>query len=292
MVTYIVFSITFTTPSKNRPIVAYFEECGEDLKYIYCSLLRKAEKSIFLSSFGITDEDINTILSQKQKEGVIVTLHNSKEEKALRKKTSGLYHKKILIIDEKEMYIGTANCSKASLAFQGNQIFGFNNPLFIEAVLKNTSFRDDFLIYYLLPKDKGVALQDLLTRITGAREHIYITMYALSHPDIINEIIKARDRGVKVELFLDSGMTKGSCQKMVTKLVDAGISIRVRIKPGLNHHKSALIDNTYIFGSVNWSKSGFTRNEETLLILPNLSSELSKQVMQFIFNLNTYSKKL
>ena len=291
MVTYVVFSITFKTPNINRPVVAYFEECGEDLKYLYCSLLRKAEKSIFISSFGLTDEDIIKILSQKKREGVIVTLHNSKKEKALRKKTSGLYHKKILIIDEKEMYIGTANCSKTSLTFHGNQIFGFNNPLFIQAVLNNTSYRDDFLTYYLLPKDRAFAFDDLLTRIKNAKEHIYITMYALSHAEIINEIINAKNRGLKVCVFLDNGMTKGSCQKMVTKLASSGVEIRVRIKSGLNHHKAALIDNAYVFGSLNWSKSGFTRNEETLVILPNISPELSKKVLQFIFCLKYYSKK-
>ena len=239
----------------------------------------------------MTDEDVKKILAQKQNEGVHVTLHNSKQERAKRAKTSGLYHKKILIIDEKEMYMGTANCSKSSLAFQGNQIFGFNNPLFIQAVLENHSYQDSNLIYYLLPKDKAPALSDLLLRIKSATERLYITMYALSHPEIIDEIIGARDRGVEVILFLDQAMLSGSCQKMATALKEAGISIRVRIKPGLNHHKAALIDNTYIFGSVNWSKAGFTKNEETLIILPDLSSNLLEKIVRFFFYSKYYSDK-
>ena len=116
-------------------------------------------------------------------------------------------------------------------------------------------------------------------------------MYALSHPEIIDEIIKARNRGVKVLVFLDQGMTNGSCKKMITTLKSEGISIRTRLKSGLNHHKAALIDDTYIFGSVNWSKAGFTKNEETLIILHKLSPHLSRQIFRFIFNLNYYSNK-
>jgi len=161
-----------------------------------------------------------------------------------------------------------------------------------QAVLNNESYEEEGFSYFVLPKDKQRALKRLLQEIQGAKKRITLMMYALSHPKIIEELLNAHNRGVHIELYLDRSMIHGSCKEMVHILKKGGIKIAYRIKPGLCHHKSALIDNTYIFGSVNWSKAGFTKNEETLIVISNLSDELLGQISRFISDLNYYSNKL
>ena len=286
---YLFTSLYVASPSTDEETITYFEESGDDLKCLYCSLLKKAKSSIFLSSFGLTDADIKSILAIKRAEGITITLHNSTKEKKLRKKVSGLYHKKILIIDEKELYIGSANCTKSSLAYQGNQIFGFSDKNLISEILEGRSCTFDNIDFYLLPKDKKIAFSRLISLLQNAKKTISISMYALSHSEIIEEIIRAYRRDVSVSLYLDGGMLKGTCRKKALPLIEAGIPIYIRSKPGLNHHKCALIDDNYILGSVNWSGAGFSRNEETFLVLKNIEPHLMQSIKRFFLDCKYYS---
>lgn len=289
---YVYQSIHIDLPTNKHNIISYFEESGQDLKYLYCSILKKAKKSIFLASFGLCDPEINCILEKKRLEGIQIIDHNSLTERMNRKKVSGLYHKKILVIDEEELYIGSANCTKGSLSFHGNQIFGFSDKDLISAVLSNQSFENDHIAFYLLPSQKTKAFANLLSHIQEAKDRIIVSMYALTHRELIDELIKAFQRGVIVEVFLDKGMIKGSCKQAMLLLKEAQIPLYTREKGGLNHHKCALIDDAYILGSLNWSKAGFSKNEETLLILSNLSKELLASIETYLKNVKYYSKKL
>jgi phosphatidylserine/phosphatidylglycerophosphate/cardiolipin synthase-like enzyme len=117
-------------------------------------------------------------------------------------------------------------------------------------------------------------------------------MYALTHKEVITELIAAHKRGVDTSLFLDKGMASGTCKKYIALLQDGGVPIFTREKGGLLHHKSALIDSTYIFGSVNWSASGFQKNEETLLFIKDPPEKLLRNINTFLKNSQYYSKPL
>jgi cardiolipin synthase len=286
---YIYKSLSIVFPSESNPIVCYFEESGDDLKYLYCSFLKKAKKHIFISSFGMTDPDIHKILKEKKSAGIKVTYHNCKQEKKTRKKISGLYHKKILIIDGEQLYIGSANCSLSSLCFHGNQIFGFFDKALIESVFSNSSLVKEEFEFYSLPESREKSFDRLQQIIQNAKKSILISMYALTHKQLTEEIIHAKQRGVEVKIYLDSQMIKGAMSKQAQMFKAAKIPLFVRAKGGLNHHKCALIDNTYIFGSINWSEAGFKKNEETLMILHHMDTNLKKQIEQFFKNLDFYS---
>lgn len=117
-------------------------------------------------------------------------------------------------------------------------------------------------------------------------------MYALTHTKIIAALITAHQKGVNVAIFLDGKMASGTCSKYLTPLTAAGVPLYKRTKFGLMHHKSALIDNTYIFGSTNWSASGFNKNEETLIFLQNLSKKDQCDILKFFKNILYYSHRL
>ena len=203
-----------------------------------------------------------------------------------------MYHKKILIIDQKELYIGSANCTNASLSIHGNQIIGFSDTKLIEKLLNNNSYISDKYSYFILPKDRVNSLNLLLEKLSSARVRIYIAMYSFTHPKIIEGIIGAHKRGVKIILMLDHSTTKGRYQKKIKSLQKKGIDVYIRSKPGLLHHKCALIDNTYIFGSTNWSNAGFNKNEETLIFIDDIPDEFNQKISSFFRKCLYYSKIL
>lgn len=114
-------------------------------------------------------------------------------------------------------------------------------------------------------------------------------MYALTHKDIIAELIASHKKGVSISIFLDKGMVRGTCKKYISLLQREGVPLFVRAKGGLLHHKSALIDNTYIFGSANWSAAGFNKNEETLLFIKAPPKKFLQKIHAFIKNTKYYS---
>ncbi|MCH9812281.1 hypothetical protein K0U07_05940 [bacterium] len=290
LVNYFFTSTKIVRPSADNPVVSYFEESGSDLKYLYCSLLQGAHKNIYYSSFGLSDKDILRIIKKKKEMGVTVTFHNSKKQKKLRKKTSGLYHRKFLLIDDKELYLGSANCTPPSLTFHGNQILGFYHKELINAIQHGTSYISDDLSLYLLPADKKLALQKLLHKIEHAIKRIDLAMYALTHKKIIAALIAAHARGVTLNIYLDEGMSRGTCKKYLLPLREKNIPLHVRIKGGLHHHKCAMIDDCFVFGSINWTASGFTKNEEVLLFLERPTPTLKKDIALFFQNLHFFSK--
>lgn len=289
LIYYVYQSVHVRYPTKSEPIVSYYEESGHDLKYLYCAFLQSAQKSILISSYGLSDPDIKRILKEKQACGIEVTYYNSKNEKKHRQKVSGLYHRKILIIDDTYLFIGSANCTLPALCYQGNQIFGFNNKELIDCIKKNSSYISDNFFFYLLPGFAKPALSQLLGLIECAKDEIKLAMFSLTHPEIIDSLIAAHTRGVKISIYLDRARAYGLGRKYNQKLTDAGIKVSTRSIEGILHHKCAKIDDAYIFGSTNFSKAGFSKNEEILIIIPQTPPPLTKQINHFFSSLHSYS---
>ena len=92
-------------------------------------------------------------------------------------------------------------------------------------------------------------------------------MYNLTTREISQELIKAKERGVQIRVFLDKGEGNGKYSKG-RYLMDKGIDVRFYAGIGLMHNKFAVIDNrVLITGSFNWTASAERENQENLLII-------------------------
>jgi len=92
-------------------------------------------------------------------------------------------------------------------------------------------------------------------------------MYIFTDKEIALPLIKARERGVKVRLYLDKDQVdyKYSQSRF---LVQKGIKTRVSSNEYIMHNKFAIIDNRLLLtGSYNWTFSANNRNDENLLII-------------------------
>ena len=96
---------------------------------------------------------------------------------------------------------------------------------------------------------------------------------------IVGDLIDAYRRGVRVRVILDATGAKNGYTKHEL-LRAAGIAVKVENWGGKMHMKSAVIDGeTVITGSMNWTSSGDTKNDENTIIVH--SPALAKQYEAF-----------
>ena len=113
----------------------------------------------------------------------------------------------------------------------------------------------------------GGCQETVIKEISQAQQTIDIAMYNLTTREISQELIKAKEKGVQIRVFLDQGEGNGKYSKG-RYLMDKGIDVRFYIGTGLMHNKFAVIDNRILItGSFNWTASAERENQENLLII-------------------------
>ena len=109
--------------------------------------------------------------------------------------------------------------------------------------------------------------KEIIKNINQAEAFINIAMYIFTDREIALPLIKARERGVKVRLYLDKDQVdyKYSQSRF---LVQKGIKTRISSNNYIMHHKFAIIDNRILLtGSYNWTFSANHRNDENLMVI-------------------------
>ncbi len=104
--------------------------------------------------------------------------------------------------------------------------------------------------------------KEVIKLINNSTENIDIAVYSINNLNIIDSLIKAKDRGVKIRILTDRIQAFGKSSK-VKLLHDAGFDIKIHSKDRIMHHKFAIFDNQRaIEGSFNWTYSAANKNSE------------------------------
>ena len=109
--------------------------------------------------------------------------------------------------------------------------------------------------------------KEIIKNINQAEAFINIAMYIFTDREIALPLVKARERGVKVRLYLDKDQVdyKYSQSRL---LVQKGINTRISTNNYIMHNKFAIIDNHLLLtGSYNWTFSANSRNDENLMVI-------------------------
>ncbi len=125
------------------------------------------------------------------------------------------------------------------------------------------------------PQDEPV--DELLSAIAAAESEIYFMIFSFTRDDVVEALVDAQARGVNVLGIFDESQARMS-YSVDEDLADAGIPVYIDgndntsgFSGGKLHHKVMIIDpgvnNTVITGSMNWSTSGNSSNDENLLVL-------------------------
>lgn len=310
LISFVVFFSFFTwiayasthplLPSKKNPLTLYSNQCRDDLKLVFLHSIKDAKSSVFLIIYGLTDPDIIEALKARISQGIEVKIFydpsGSKDlashfpRVAFPLKSTGLMHKKILVIDHKRVLLGSANLTETSLNLHDNLVLGcYHKGLcnFLESSLSDTYVFDvqgQTLELWSLPEPEKKALAKIINAIATATKSLRICMFTFTNKEILQALLDAKKRGVTVEVAFDHYSAKGSSKETLEALTKAGIPTYVSQGGKLLHHKWCLVDEkTLILGSTNWTSAAFSKNDDCVIFLHDLNLS-QKNVMKRIWN--------
>jgi len=259
--------------------------------------LRHARHSIDLELYEFQRADLAALLLDAQDRGVGVTAIEDPSERSSRPIWTQLEqggirvvafpveqltidHVKLLIVDGLEAIVGGINWGTHSRL---NHDF---DVLAVGPVVDNLErvFRQDLALAgeaaALPPPAADRQVQVLVTHpgegirgaalaaIRAAQRSIDIEMFVLSDRLALEALVSAARRGVRVRAVLDPTQPQNAAT--LAELELAGATVRLYHPAGdeLLHAKLGIFDReTVLFGSCNWSRSGFTRNHELDLLV-------------------------
>jgi len=131
----------------------------------------------------------------------------------------------------------------------------------------NYAFNEVELRAYFSPEEG--CLNAIIYEIKLARKSIYVLAYLISSKKIVEALIKAHKKGIRIEVIFDSQCATE--MKEVSKhkvLKEAGIKVLFNKKHKRLHDKVILIDsNIVITGSYNFTVGAERYNSENLVVI-------------------------
>lgn len=223
------------------------------------------------------------------------TLRNYKRDIDLSSSSSAQYikdaimHNKFFIFDNQKVWTGSANISHTDLSgFNANSAILINSCAVAEVYKQEfeqmydgkfhqmkTSFERNKLklgpskiSVHFSPQDNTITKQ-IIPLINNSTKYVYIPVFVITHKDFNTALINASQRGVDVKIIVDA-TSAGSKYSSVKYLRDNNIKVKTENRAGKMHMKSIIIDDRYcVLGSMNFTKSGESYNDENILIIEN-----------------------
>ena len=116
----------------------------------------------------------------------------------------------------------------------------------------------------------------LVSLIEGANEYIDVSVYAINNKNLVNALISAHQRGIRVRILTDRLQAAGTSSR-IWELIGAGVPLRVHTHKKIMHTKVAVYDGISVSsGSLNWTEPAVHKNEEVCDIFIN-EPEYAKQ---------------
>ena len=224
-----------------------------------------------------------------------VSLITSSKSDGGLKDSNATMHNKFYIFDNKAVITGSANLSHTDMSgFNSNNIIVINSPdvakiyktefeqmfngNFHSAKIPTANNKANNMQIYFSPQDKSIS-NAVLPIIENAKSYIYIPIFVITENRVVEALIKAKQRGVDIRLISDA-LNASSKYSKIKVLRANGIPVKIENYAGKMHSKTMIADDKYsIIGSMNFSKSGETKNDENTIVLEN--AEAAKYLKRF-----------
>ncbi len=270
----------------------------DDTRNLVIKELEQAQKSVSLVFYNLRDDTILQTLKKLHEKKVLIKVYLDEYQAELSYNTfddelrhadievntilvgnaeNSSMHNKFAIIDEKTVLTGTMNWSTTSFDENYEHFFKITNQVIVKQflqVFENIEKKSDNIVFdsdtdnfavYFAPYES--LLPVVTETLQKASKSVFLVMYHLNQPELIQEIINAHKRGVKVIVVLDSPQQKQ--ENSDEDLIAQGISVFLVTLPNefsRMHEKAVIIDNeTVVAGSYNWTSLASFHNYETLL---------------------------
>lgn len=299
-------SSTPSLPGSSDPVQLYSNQTHDDLTQLYANAIKGAKRSVVLVIYSLKDAKVLEALKHKIDAKVpVFVVCDAQASPGIQRKIpgahlvrrahKGLTHQKILVIDDTDILLGSANLTSESLRVHGNLVVGINNPALAKALADKIKSMDEegqsdplarietsadtqHLELGMLPDD-ATAPQRLIQLFRSAKKTINVAMFTWTRRDFAQELINAAQRGVKVSVVLDRYSGKGASAHIVKMFQRAGIPVKLSTGQGLLHHKFAYIDGSVLInGSANWTNNAFKSNDDCFLVIYPLEPQQQQKM--------------
>ena len=274
--------------------------------------LSQARRSIDLELYEFQQVDLAALLLDARDRGVTVTAIKDPSERSSRSIWAQLEqggvrvvsfplerltidHVKLLIVDGVRAIVGGINWGTHS---PKNHDF---DVLASGPVVENLErvFKQDLALSgepAVIPSPAGDRTVQVLTThpgegiraavlaaIAAARHSIDVEMFVLSDRLVLEALLSAARRGVRLRVLLDPTQPQNAAVFGLLQPAGAAVRFYRQSTDELLHAKLGIFDDgTALFGSCNWSRSGFTRNHELDLLVrePNFARAFLSRMEQ------------
>jgi phosphatidylserine/phosphatidylglycerophosphate/cardiolipin synthase-like enzyme len=291
------------TKTASYNIMYAFTKTNQHPEKLLIDAINTSEKTMDIAIYSITQKDIVNAIINAKKRGVIVRVITDKQESENKsqdlilssfqkenipvrvKTTTGLMHLKLTIIDNQIITVGSFNYTTQATIYNDEVILKINDKKIatdcetvFNEMWNNTKMdkaqKLPFVsgsIKYAFTKDNQHPEKLLIEAINSAKKSLDISIYSITHKDIINAIVNAKKRGVVVRVITDKTESKNKSQiQQLTILKNNDITVKIKNTNGLMHLKLTVIDNSsFAIGSFNYTYQASTNNDEILLLIPN-----------------------
>ncbi|MBR1616711.1 DUF1669 domain-containing protein [bacterium] len=220
-----------------------------------------------------------------------------------------LMHNKFFIFDNKKVLTGSSNISSSGIGGYNANIAVLINSKDIakmyekefsqmfegkfskskEIVSKSPlKIENSVIEVYFSPKDDIRSV--ILEKLQKAKSEVCVSAFYLTDNNILEELMNLKAKGIKVFVILDA-VGANNFKNKVKTLREKKIPVIVENWGGKNHEKTIMVDSKIlIFGSCNFTKSGFEKNDENVVVIEN--ANLAKAYRKYFFELfNSIDKK-
>lgn len=280
----------------NRPLVLagdppalFSDQMRDNLNAMLLRSLKQARESVYLEVFTLDEPDVVRMLNRLAQRGVRIQIATDRQSIALFAKldpkiayrvvpSSGIMHRKILIIDSEMVWLGSANVTEESLNLHHNLLIGARNKELAQFLssdgqesVRTINVAGQVVEVGKLPQWR-MAMQQLIGQIDSAEHSVRVAMFAWTRPEIADALVRACKRGVATQVVLDRKCAQTINEAIVHQLVEGGVAVRLSLGLPLLHYKFAWIDERMLWtGSANWTAAGFSKNQELTIGFPQLT---------------------
>jgi cardiolipin synthase A/B len=274
--------------------------------------LKSARRSIELELYEFQRNDLATMVLDARHRGAAVAAIKDPSEKSSRSiwaqleqagvrvvafpvERLSIDHVKLLIVDGERAIVGGINWGTHSIYNHDVDVLAagpvvknlqrvFQQDLAlagVPAVIPSPTADSQVQVLVTRPGDSIRAA--VLAAIAAARSSIDLEMFVLSDRLVLDALSAAARRGVRLRVLLEPTQPQNGVAR--TALAAVGATVRYYVPAGdeLLHAKVGIFDAAVVlFGSCNWSRSGFTTNHELDLLVrePALAKAFTDRLEQ------------
>ena len=301
--------------------------CPEKL----AQLIDRAELSIDMTVYGVTDTTVADALVRAESRNVEVTViydysmyrNYSRKQRSKIDQFNGVgirtlpfkgrsaFHHKTIILDDRTVWTGSLNIkamrrlydnyvliSKPSIVERYREWFAFleqgpTEKALVERNQRLSEYRANESVQAHFGPSPTFA-EPILGLIDEAKDSLDVAVNVLSYPQIVESLILAHQRGVRVHvllgIFTESTLKSYDRQTWAMERLDAaGVEVWMIAR----HHQKMMVadDRTVLTGSPGFNTNPLTRNHDNYVIVKSrqVASVFLKEIRNMLASASRYS---